>query len=84
MAFTTDQKAWANEMLRQYYLGMGGGGVTTEQVEALVFGATEPDRIAVAVAYATGTVKPRLEAQLMALDAQAMVVEAEIAKIPVA
>lgn len=38
----------------------------------------------VAVAYATTTVKPRLEAQLMALDAQAMVVEAEIAKISVA
>jgi hypothetical protein len=83
MAFTADQKAWATEMLRQYYAGMGSGSVTEAQIDTLVFGATEQDRVAAAVAYATVTVKPRLEAQLTALDAQALAVEAEIAKIPV-
>lgn len=82
MAFTTDQKAWARELLRGYFSGFGGGDVTGEQVDALLFGATEQDRIAVAVAYAQTAIKPRLESQLTTLDNQAVIVEAEIAKIP--
>ena len=83
MSWSASEKKWATEILRGHYGGMGmSQSVSTEDIDTLVFGAVEADRIAVATAYAQGTIKPRLQNSLTALDDQATVVEAEISEIP--
>lgn len=83
MAWTEAQKKWAEEMLRGFYGGMAAGqAVTAQDIQTLMFGEVEADRIAVATTYAQTVIKPRLEASLTALDDQASLVEADIAAIP--
>ena len=82
MAWTATQKKWAEAMIRDYYYQGNGSGITESDMQTLLFDDTEATRIGVAVAYAQGTIKVRLEASLTALDDQAGLVEAEIAEIP--
>jgi hypothetical protein len=82
MSWSINEKKWAQEILRGYYGGMMGVAVSGEDIDTLLFGDVEADRIAVATAYAQNIIRPRLQGSLSALDDQATVIEAEISEIP--
>lgn len=82
MSWSESEKKWAQEILRGYYGGMGNQLVSAQDIDTLVFGDVEADRIAVASSYAQNVIRPRLHDNLTALDDQAAIVEAEISEIP--
>lgn len=80
MAWTNDEKAWAQVMVRDHFYA--GEAVDATALETLLFADVESDRRQVVRDYARDVIKARKQTRKAALENEIDAIDAEVAVMP--